>query len=253
MSLAIDSAGGDDNFRTYNSPATPEANYDTSPTYSAFVPASTLSQTGDANNLSFSFDGNDDVYQNDINSPISTTFDDGDQFTIEAFVYPTVTGQFDTFIGRDDYGDKGGNGPEALFYLQQRADTGQFAVIAVPEAGGTRAQIDSLAPVVADQWYHLAAVGDGTNLMFYINGELQGSAPLAGGLFSPSDANGTDWTIGRGFYDDAVGDWIEGNIDEVRFSDTALDPSQFLNAPIPEPTTLALLPAVGLLAMRRRR
>ena len=250
-SLAIDSAGGDDNFRTYNSPATETTNFNTSPTYTTFVPSATVPGTGAENNFSFAFDGDDDIYQNTPDtSPISTTFDDGNQFTIEAFVYPTVTNVFDTFVGRDDYDDQGGNGDEALFYLQQRGDTGQYAAIAVPEAGGESVRIDGPA-VVANQWVHLAVVGDGTNMMFYVDGELAGSAPLAGGLYNP--ANTATWTIGRGFFANNVVDFMEGNVDEVRFSDTALSPSQFLNTPIPEPTTLALLPVAGLLALRRRR
>jgi hypothetical protein len=52
------------------------------------------------------------------------------------------------------------------------------------------------------------------------------------------------WTLDR---------WL-GNIDEVRISDSALSPSQFLFAPVPEPTTasLALLGGLASWALRRK-
>jgi hypothetical protein len=47
--------------------------------------------------------------------------------------------------------------------------------------------------------------------------------------------------------------WL-GNIDEVRISDSALNPSQFLFAPVPEPATasLALLGGLASWALRRK-
>src|SRR5581483_523922 len=49
---------------------------------------------------------------------------------------------------------------------------------------------------------------------------------VSGGLYN---SNGT-WTVGRGFFNNNITDWFDGRIDEVRISDVALDPSQFLFA-----------------------
>ena len=47
-------------------------------------------------------------------------------------------------------------------------------------------------------------------------------------------------------WDGGIADWADGAIDEVRISDVALSPSQFLW--VPEPATLALA-GIGLLAL----
>ena len=63
-----------------------------------------------------------------------------------------------------------------------------------------------------------------------------------------------DWTIsGRG----EGGTFLTGLLDEIRFYDEALDPSQFLNAAqaVPEPSTLPLLgiSLTGLIGWGRRK
>jgi len=57
------------------------------------------------------------------------------------------------------------------------------------------------------------------------------------------------WTLGRGMWNGGHGDRVFGNIDEVRISDTALDPCQFL---IPEPATILILGLGGLTLLRKR-
>ena len=58
---------------------------------------------------------------------------------------------------------------------------------------------------------------------------------VAGGAFyqgvpvNPSWDN--SWTVGRGQFGGGPADWFDGIIDEVRISNTALPPSQFLFAP----------------------
>ena len=72
-------------------------------------------------------------------------------------------------------------------------------------------------------------------------------------VMSPVQASGVaaTWTVGRGFFNDGITDWADGLIDEVRISDSALSPGEFLA--VPEPSSLGLLGVAGLLALRRRR
>lgn len=97
--------------------------------------------------------------------------------------------------------------------------------------------------------YHLAATYDGTTASLYLDGTLVDSANFQGFTGSGTTQAG----IG---YDPLVpgSSYFQGNIDEVRISDVALSPAQFLNV-VPEPTTLPLLAlgVIGTICIRRVR
>ncbi len=120
-------------------------------------------------------------------------------------------------------------------------------------------------------WQAAAAVCDGETLSLYykvIEGDgatwsyqfvnqidltLSGSPNTA---LTPGTGDGGDWdagnfTVGRGLYAGGHGDRAYGFIDEVRISDEALSPSQFLFVPEPGASVLALLSLLGCLRRRR--
>ncbi len=80
------------------------------------------------------------------------------------------------------------------------------------------------------EWYKIAAVCDGTQAYLYVKEEadadyeLESSSASSGGLLV-TDAS---WTVGRGMWMANPADFVNGIIDEVRISDTALNPTQFL-------------------------
>ena len=217
----VDSAGGDDLFRTFST--------DTAPIYQTDVPVATVPLTGAANNLSLSFDGGDDLYQDAI-SPLRTmVFTD---FTVEAWVrFDSLTG-FQTVVGRDDQIFSGTNGqnnsPASLFYMSKAGDN-HFRLEATDAANGI-VTVESTVFATTGVWYHLAGVGNATagTLEFFIDGVSVGVNTNYTGLYDPG--NDDSWTIGRGQYNDGVVDQVVGNIDEVRWSDAALEPSEFLPA-----------------------
>lgn len=236
----LDSSGNNNNFRTY-------ATY-TAPLYTTNVPTFVVPNTGSANTSALSFDGGDDLYSERAGGHSFNAFD-FNQFTIETYVNLNTISGWQTFIGRDDSGNPGENaGPESLLYLQKRGDNNFFRFLAA-DSTGAKVEVNSLAAMTVNTWYHLAVVADNSNVSLYVDGVLQGTAAFNGGLFDP--AANTIWTIGRGQFNGNGGDLVRGVMDEVRFSDTPLAPSQFLNA-VPEPSS-AVLSLAGLALLRRRR
>ncbi len=235
----LDSSGNGSHFRTWNNT--------TGPAYVTNVAVATVPGTGAANTAALSFDGNDDIYPSaDIGLPGV----DFSQVTIEAWVNFSSLAGWQTFIGRDDSGNPGqGAGPESLFYFQKAGDgTDRFRIRAY-DSTGAGVSVHSSFAVEVNTWYHVAAVVDDTTLYLYVDGVLQESQPFEGGLFDPNPDTG--WTIGRGQFNGNVGDFMLGMIDEVRFSDVALSPGQFLNVPEPSVSLLGLFGALGILRRRR--
>lgn len=231
----LDSSGNGNHFRTYWESS--------APAYSTNVPVPVIPGTGAANTASLNFVSNDDIYPS--SGTINTV--DFNQFTIEAWVNFTALDGYQTLVGRDDQGNPGqAPSAESLFYLQ-KTDTNLFRVRAY-DSTGTAADVVSTFQASVGTWYHVAAVADDTTLYLYVDGVFQGSTPFSQGLFNPDPD--TIWTIGRGQYNGGNADFLRGYLDEVRFSDTALSPNQFLN--VPEPG-VAVLGALGLLGLVRRR
>jgi hypothetical protein len=170
------------------------------------------------------------------------------QWTIEATIKPTtVDGGFRTFVGREGNGVNPGDPNGAPLYFQITNEN--VFRINYTDAAGNLHIADSPDTVLAHQWYHVAAVSNGTTLKLYVdsfNGQgyqekasldLTGSTNSA--MIDPGlDVNGDTWgwTVGRGRYgssDDPLADHTDrffGYIDEVRVSDTAIAPTSLLFA-----------------------
>ncbi len=166
-------------------------------------------------------------------------------WTIEASFYTDVLGGFRTVVGREGNDVKTGEPAHAPLYFQKMSND-LFRIAYVDATGVAHEAVDT-TPMVAGTWYHFAATSDGTTLKLYkktgssgshvevASTTLTGSADPA--LINPgNDANGHawGWTVGRGRYgtsDDPTqnhGDRWDGGIDEVRISNVALQPSEFL-------------------------
>lgn len=170
-------------------------------------------------------------------------------FTVEAFVYLNPTGQNGSLtILQNRFGGNSG-----VSFLVGRQGATYNALFAGTNGSGTTSVslYDDSSGLSAEAWHHVAWVGtfNGTNttVKFYLDGvEDSYTAFYAGGLTMNSET----WKIG------GASNNFNGLIDELRLSNAALAPSQFLIATaVPEAGSLSLLLGGGamvLLCARRR-
>ena len=198
---------------------------------SATVFGSSVPQTGAVNGQSMEFFGNDGDGVN-----MGNGFDvDDEDFTLEAWVYLRDADSFPLIVGKLISGNFMDRGWE----IQGRPDgsqggeagTGKWKARFAVRFGGSQDQVLS-ADLEFDTWYHLAGVRAGTGadaVRLYVDGVLAGSASTAhisltsGQEFSIGGANTTGGPPG------SFGRAVNGYVDEVRLSNIALNPSQFLN------------------------
>jgi concanavalin A-like lectin/glucanase superfamily protein/PEP-CTERM motif-containing protein len=176
-------------------------------------------------------------------------------WTIETAVYLNTLGGWNTIIGRDGSSQAE---PESDFYLTNNGIDDKFR-INVDTVGGERWILDGDYAAEANRWYALAAMSDGATLSLWLDdgsGYAQiGSLDISAQSVADNalGQNGSNWTFGRGWYGGSFVDHIDGNMDNVRFSDEALAPENLIGI-VPEPNTIALL-GLGLcmLAGLRRK
>ncbi|MGE9267465.1 MAG: LamG-like jellyroll fold domain-containing protein [Verrucomicrobiales bacterium] len=189
-------------------------------------------------------------------------------FTFEAFIKPEETDGFRTIIGRDSQGGSSGDANLAAMYFQI-TNTDVLAFKFLDNDGNWHEALGDFDPIAGwdfatgspddIDWIHIAATSDGSNLNLYINHQQVAFASLGGGdtALSTGTGTGSDWTAGhfsvaRGLYGGGHGDRAWGLIDEIRISDEALTPDQFLQL-VPEPGTLSLSVLAMAGFLRRRR
>jgi hypothetical protein len=138
-----------------------------------------------------------------------------------------------TLIGRDDWtGIDGDIGPSLQVQSNGIDDAMRVAFVTV--SNEHYELFSSLIPEPG-KWYHLAVVTDGDRLDMYAdqfdgNGfQNIGTLIMEAGIDHSLLATG-NWTFGRGWYNDNFVDHIDGNMDNIRFSDEALTTDQLIPA-----------------------
>jgi hypothetical protein len=181
-------------------------------------------------------------------------------FTIEASFKAESLTSYHTIVGRDDRYVATANGDLASLYFQVMPAR-EVAIKFTDVDGYFHEAISAPDAVTTGQWYNMAGVSDGSTLSLYLDNVLVAQVDLtlsgstntsmALGSSSGADWESGTWTAGRGMYAGGHTDRWFGYIDEVRISDTALAPSEFLF--VPEPMTIAILGLGSLALLRRRR
>ena len=135
-------------------------------------------------------------------------------FSVSAWVKLNSVSGFQTFASID-----GTN--TSAFYLQLRGDTGTFAFtrLASDSIAATAYHADATISSTAGVWYHLIGVNDVANnqVLLYVDGVFQSSVSYSGGW------QGTGPTvIGGGKFNGNRADFVDGQIDDVRFFNSPL-------------------------------
>ncbi|GMV98743.1 MAG: hypothetical protein AMXMBFR83_30910 [Phycisphaerae bacterium] len=242
--------------------------------YRTDVAAGTIPQTGAANNFSVQNTGGFPGMFTQTGSPMQTMTPAA--FTIEVSFKPE-TGGWRTLVGRDSRGTATINGDLAALYLQVTDNPRNALAIKFCDVSGYWHEAVSAPETIqgfpfpnVDQgrWYHAAAVSDGSTLSLYLNDvnagtgyqlvaqtdmTLSGSpnTALTAGAGDGGDWDAGNWSVGRGLYAGGHGDRAYGFIDEVRISDSALSPGEFLF--VPEPASLAALGLLAAMSLRRNK
>ncbi len=175
-------------------------------------------------------------------------------WTIECAVFLEEISGWETIIGRD--GSTNGDA-ESDFYLSNNGIDDKMR-INVETVTGQRWILDGDYTVHVNHWYGLAAMSDGVTLSLWLDDstgyQMIGSLDISAQSVADNAlaANNFNWTFGRGWYGGSFVDHIDGQMDNIRFSDTALDAGDLIPVIIPEPATMLLLGLGGLMLRKRR-
>ncbi|MCC7142231.1 MAG: LamG domain-containing protein [Candidatus Eisenbacteria bacterium] len=204
---------------------------DRGPTYvsgECFTPVNCIPRTNEPNQYALFFDG---VDRNAVEVSGEVGSGPTTGLTIEFWVlYYSVTGR--TVLGKQ-YGD----GPANTFQIELNTDMNRAITSFNIKLQGHN-PIKLRGPATPrGRWTHVAATWSAaTTLMkIYHDGVLVDSLSVPGGAALEDDTNPfligaeNDSTSGGG----PRANWFNGYLDEVRVSDVALEPNQFLNWPPP--------------------
>jgi hypothetical protein len=226
---------------TANSNAMSNIPTEDAPTATDTVPFSTVPATGEPNTLALDFVPNSVILtQNDITNKMVDSYVFSNGWTVEATVkFNNLTPGWPVIVGKDG---KPSGGPAPPFFLKLINLDPPFIQADFFSNDNAEHWFDGRSgfggsgetEIFPDKWYNLAVTYDGSNVAkLYIQEEtdieyeLEATSQQSniGPATFPWD---THWSIGRGVWNGGPDGWVDGIIDEVRISDVALDPTQFV-------------------------
>lgn len=208
------------------------------PVYRSDVPLAAIPLTGAANHRSLEFDGSDDLVSIASVFPFHTAGD----ATLEFWIKCTPDAHRSPIWTRNDGSDLDRFNffvnANSTFGFDYREPAGSIHLLVGGGGNGV--------PIPSGSWTHVAIVRTGSSYALYLGGSLSASVTDS----SPQLPSAIGWVLsGR------PGFRFRGLLDEVRLSNTALTPAEFLSSPIAVPATstgwlLVLVAASLALALR---
>ncbi|HEY9156261.1 MAG TPA: LamG-like jellyroll fold domain-containing protein [Opitutaceae bacterium] len=220
----LDASGNGNHMQTWTTGTAPSYISNVFPTS---YPGNGVEISRAQNFASLDFPGSSrDIYTS--NKPLNTK--PFSAWTIEASFCLDTLNRWQVVVGKD------GNpvGSQAPVTIKVRADN-TLEVGLIDGSGAIRNVVGTL-PLTANTWYHVAVTASSSTMMLYLKPQSSneylflGSATINGAFFNSYTAFNQPWVVGRGMWNGRNVDWLDGRIDEVRISDTALLPSQFLGS-----------------------
>ncbi len=202
------------------------------------APFSSVAQSGVTNHESAEFRGNDDLlsrkgFLNTFNfSPTGSN-----AWTIELSVRLEAFDGRTGLLGRDGSilgGQKSDNersGPLQLVATNRDGGENYDLHLEIVDGANEFKEIVTPATLQVRRWYNIAATATSDEMTLYVDAldgrgyQLVGKTAIHGALNVVSGS----FVLGRG-WDKAPTNWMYGRLDEVRLSDRALQPAQFLFA-----------------------
>lgn len=199
--------------------------------YRSAVPVANVPMTGQANTLSFEFEGvAEGTPQRDhvrvaqaqnlalLNPPDALTM----EFWATFDKLPGDPGEPSEYQIVNKWGGAGSK----QWYLKLRNDDKLMWGISRNGQSGAGNAIDVIGntTIVTGQWYHIAGTYDGQTARLYVDDVQDGSASFA----TPQQIHGLGPNMLFGTNQGASAGALDGHLDEMRMSNTALLPHQFL-------------------------
>jgi uncharacterized protein (TIGR03437 family) len=204
------------------------------PAFNGSVPAAAIPRTGQSNTASLSLNTSAALVFNYV-FPFNTLTN----ATLEFYVKPSsLATEQDVFWTTTSGGDRNrfnlGITTSGSIFFDYRDQSGALHQLGGSASGG----------IIPNQWNFVAIVKIGNSYSIYVNN----LAPVVKVDSIPNLPTSTQWTInGRATAEPLAGSQFSGLIDEVRLSDQALGPPQFLSsAQISASTALASTPNPAL-------
>lgn len=203
------------------------------PVYNSSVAVGTIPLTGAANLLGLDFDGTGDT----VLIPTDAALNSAAPFTVEFWMNSS-----DATTGQKLLVDKSHGFGDSTGWFFQTNGVGRVG-FGLGSAGSFNG-IESISNIFDGQWHHLAGTYDGSTVELFVDGVSQDTISV--GAFSN---NNRDIRIGSARNN---GRFFNGQIDELRVSNSVLSPSQFLSVPEPTSAVVLMFGVIGLLGRRRR-
>ncbi len=170
------------------------------------------SQTTGLFGQAYDFDGGDDY----IEVAHSASLDIADEITLVAWIYPeTFNESYENSILT-----KAGDGDWGVWSLHHKTTSNGYRFEL--NNGSMQTLFESVPSSTLNRWYHVAGVYDGSELRFYINGQLSNSMPVSGAITT----NTFPLRIGKQFWWDTTYSYWDGKIDEPAVFGRALSQSE---------------------------